>query len=469
MKTAGLAVLPLALMMASCDAQQLPASTEQTETQAEAQDVAAAPADPGFAGDWTGELDAGVQTLELALEIDLTGDAPSIILISVDQGGARVPMSIVRFDGANVHFSTPGMALQYDGVLEDGVITGTFDQGGLSAPLVFERPRDSVDEASAAPAARYGEGEVVQVVLEEGLLEGVITAPDAPRAGLVMISGSGPQDRDGNIAGHPVYAAMADALAEAGMASLRYDDRGVGGSQAPEPLAPSELADDAVRAMDVLKAQTGLSCVGYLGHSEGAFIGLLAANESEADFMISLAGQHQDMETLLYDQSEAMIRASGQSDEAVEANRDLQRLVFEAIANAEPGQAPAAIEAVLVENGMPERMARQQGAMWGQPYAVAMFASDPAAAAAAFDAPVLALFGENDLQVLPENAQAALMEARGDHPTRTVIVPGVDHIFEDSETGLLNEYGAAGHALSPTAQAVLVEETRTLIDQACTE
>ena len=118
---------------------------------------------------------------------------------------------------------------------------------------------------------------------------------------------------------------------------------------------------------------------------------------------------------------------------------------------------------------MPERMARQQGAMWGQPYAVAMFAGDPEAAAAAFDAPVLALFGENDLQVLPENAQAALMEARGDHPTRTVIVPGVDHIFEDSETGLPNEYGLAGHALSPTAQAILVEETRALIDQACTE
>ena len=147
----------------------------------------------------------------------------------------------------------------------------------------------------------------------------------------------------------------------------------------------------------------------------------------------------------------------------------MQRLVFEAIANAAPGEAPAAIEAVLVESGLPPRMAAQQGAMWGQPYAVAMFAADPAAAAAAFEGPVLGVFAEKDLQVLPENAQAALLDARGDRPTRTVIVPGVDHIFEDSETGSLQEYGAAGHALSPTARDILIDETRALIDQACTD
>ena len=465
MKTASLALVPFALMLASCDAQAPEASTPQA--QSAEQDMTAAPADPGFAGDWAGVLDAGVRTLDLELEIDLEGEEPSIILISVDQGGARVPMDIVRFDGANLHFSTPGMALQYDGVLEDGVITGTFNQGGLNAPLVFERLAERQDEASAADV--YGEGEVVEVALADGHLEGVITTPDAPRAGLVLISGSGPQDRDGNIAGQPVYAAIADALAEAGMASLRYDDRGVGGSQAPAPLSPAELAEDAVRAMDVLKAQTGLSCMGYLGHSEGGYLALLAANGSDADFVISLAGQHQDMETLLYDQSEALIRASGQDEAAVEANRERQTAVFEAIANAAPGEAPAAIEAALIETGLPEAFARQQGAMWGQPYAVAMFAGDPAAAAADFNGPVLGLFGERDLQVLPENAQAALLQARGDKPTRTVIVPGVDHIFEDSETGAPQEYGAAGHALSPTAWAMLVEETRTLIDQACAD
>ena len=466
MKTASFALIPFALMLASCDAQ--PPVPAATETEVTGQDVAAATADPGFAGDWSGELDTGVRTLELALEIDLSEDAPALTLISVDQGGARVPMEIVRVDGASLHFSTPGMALQYDGVLEDGVITGTFDQGGLTAPLVFSRPSEAQEDASSE-APSYGAGEVVRVALEEGHLEGVITTPDAPRAGLVLISGSGPQDRDGMIAGHPLYAAIADALAEAGMASLRYDDRGVGGSEAPAPLAPADLAADAVRALDVLKAETGLSCVGYMGHSEGGYLGLLAANASDADFMISLAGQHQDMETLLYDQSEALIRASGQGEDAVEANRVRQAAVFEAIATAEPGQAPAAIEAALIETGLPEAFARQQGQMWGQPYAVAMFAGDPAAAAAEFDGPVLGVFGETDLQVLPENAQAALLEARGDKPTRTVIVPGVDHIFEDNETGAVTAYGAAGHALSPTAWAILVEETRALIDQACTE
>ena len=462
------ALLPVLLLLAACEAQPVQSASQAPSDHEVAEGLA--PADPAFDGRWAGVLDAGAQPLRLELEIDLSGDEPSLILISVDQGGARVPMSIVRFDSAQLHFSTPGLALQYDGVLEGGVITGTFNQGGLSTTLVFEPHEDQTREApSAEPAPVYGEGVVVEVALEDGVLEGVLASPDAPRAGLVLISGSGPQDRDGNIAGHPVYAAVAGALAEAGVASLRLDDRGVGASDAPAPLSPSDLADDAVRALAVLKEETGLSCVGYLGHSEGGFLGLLAANESEADFMITLAGQHQDMETLLYDQSEALIRASGQDEAAVVANRELQTLVFDVIANAAPGEAPAAIEAVLIERGLPEAMARQQGQMWGQPYAVAMFEGDPAAAAAAFEGPVLALFAERDLQVLPEAAQAALLDARGDHPTRTVIVPGVDHIFEDSETGSPAEYGAAGHALSPMARAILIEETRTLIDQACTD
>ncbi|WP_430431320.1 alpha/beta hydrolase family protein [Oceanicaulis sp.] len=461
-------LLPIAILAVACGS---PPEQSGSDALSETERVQAlSPADPAFDGRWAGVLDAGAEQLRLELEIDLSGDEPSLILISVDQGGARVPMSIVRFDGAELHFSTPGLALQYDGVLEGGVITGTFNQGGLSTTLVFEPHEDQTrDEPSAETAPVYGEGVVVEVALEDGVLEGVLTGPTAPRAGLVLISGSGPQDRDGNIAGHPVYAAIADAMAEAGVASLRYDDRGVGGSDAPPPLTPSDLADDAVRALEVLQAETGLSCVGYLGHSEGGFLGLLAANESEADFMITLAGQHQDMETLLYDQSEALIRASGQGEDAVEANRELQTRVFQAIDQAGPGEAPAAIEAVLIELGLPEAAARQQGAMWGQPYAVAMFEGDPAAAAAAFEGPVLAVFAERDLQVLPEAAQAALLDARGDKPTRTVIVPGVDHIFEDSETGSPAEYGAAGHALSPTARAILIEETRTLIDQACTD
>ena len=468
MSRSSIALLPVLLLLAACDA---PPAQSAPQAQSDSELTASlAPADPAFDGRWAGVLDAGAQPLRLELEIDLSGDEPSLILISVDQGGARVPMSVVRMNGDQLHFSTPGMALQYDGVLEDGVISGTFDQGGLSAPLVFEPYQDQTrDEPSARIAPVHGEGRVVEVALEDGRLEGVLTSPDAPRAGLVLISGSGPQDRDGNIAGHPVYAAVADALAEAGVASLRYDDRGVGGSEAPAALAPADLADDAVRALEVLQAETGLSCVGYLGHSEGGYLGLLAANESGADFMISLAGQHQDMATLLYDQSEALIRASGQGEDAVEANRELQTRVFQAIDQAGPGEAPAAIEAVLIELGLPEAAARQQGAMWGQPYAVAMFEGDPAEAAAAFEGPVLALFAEKDLQVLPEAAQAALLDARGDKPTRSVIVPGVDHIFEDSETGSPSEYGAAGHALSPTAWAMLVEETRALIGQACAD
>lgn len=424
--------------------------------------------DPALAGRWGGVLEAGSQTLRLELDVDLSGAEPTIVLTSVNQGGASFPMRQVQLDGSNMSFATPGMALSYQGVLENGVITGTFNQGGLSAPLEFEPLQADMETQVEPPVPTLLPNEQAFTVSgPDGDLVGVLTTPETLRAGVVILSGSGPQDRNGLMFDQPVYAALAQLLAGQGIASLRLDDRGVGETTMPAPQSPDDLADDASRALVALQSATGQTCSGFVGHSEGGMIALKAVETSQPEFIISLAGMHLDMQTTLYAQSEAMHRASGLGDEAIVANRVLQTAVFEAIEIAAPGQAPAAIEVALIEAGAPETLAQQQAAIWGQPYAVAMFREDPTALAAAYPGPMLVFFGENDTQVLADLNTQALQRAREGLSTEIHVVTGVDHLFQDNETGAPAHYGAAGHPLSPTAIATFESQIGEFIDEAC--
>jgi len=461
-RSLALAASSLVLLCACSQAAQAPEPAAETEP-------VQAP-DPALEGIWQGVLEAGSQTLRLELEVDLSGSEPAITLTSLDQGGARFAMREVTLEGSNMSFATPGMALSYVGVLEEGRITGTFNQGGLSAPLTFQPRMSEQDRDTASGEAGLAANEQLFVVSgSDGEQVGILTTPETVRAGVVILSGSGPQDRNGLIADQPVYAALAQVLADQGVASLRLDDRGTGETTLPAPVAPEDLAGDAARALMAMQAHTGQTCSGFVGHSEGGLIALQAAQTSAPDFIVSLAGMHLDMRTTLYAQSEAILRASGQGEAAVEANRALQTAVFEAIETAAVGEAPAAIEAALTGLGTPVAMAQQQGAIWGQPYAVEMFKIDPDALAAAYAGPLLVFFGETDTQVLADLNSEALRAARGDLPTEIIVVDGVDHLFQDNETGVPSLYGAAGHALSPTAIAAFEPGIQTLIDETCSD
>ncbi len=424
-----------------------------------------------FDGIWHGALDLGGQTLRLELEIETEGDAgPEGALISLDQGRARMALTALTIEDDRIVFEADPSGFSYEGVLQDGAITGRFQQNAAAMDLVFER---GPAEADRAPAS-LGESERA-ITIEAGpvRLAGVLRTPSgevftAPFAGVVILSGSGPQDRDGMIAGQPVYAALADGLAQAGIASLRLDDRGVGDSTGPAPRAPSDLAFDAAAALEHLRSEPDISCAGFAGHSEGALLALLAAPEAEPAFIVSLAGMHLSMEETLRGQSEAIIRASGGTDAQIAANRRLQEAMFEVFRTHEAGgDLGAALEAALLGAGAPATVARQQAAIWGQPYAAASFRLDPGAAAAAYDGPLLALFAETDTQVLAGSNSAALEAARAGKPTEIRVISGVNHLFQESETGAPSEYGTAGHAMAPDALQEIGDAVPALAGRAC--
>lgn len=425
-----------------------------------------------FEGAWHGTLSIAGQSLRLELVLETTPDGVEGVLVSLDQGGAEIPLTALTLDADAISFAASRPGLSFEGSRTGDTIDGRFSQSVMRVPLQFERGRfEAVQPADPRATGRLDSEEAPFTVSAGPVsLSGVLRQPVDPLAAVVILSGSGPQDRNGTFGPHQVYAALAEALAAQGVASLRLDDRGVGASTGPAPDAPSDLAADAAAALRALRDETGIRCAGFAGHSEGGLIALMAAPQARPDFIVSLAGMHMSMEQTLRDQSEALIRAAGGGDAQVAANCDLQEAAFTVLRETEPGgDAVAAMRTALIEAGAPDALADQQARGFGQPYSVASFHVDPERAAASYDGPVLGVFAQFDRQVLPEPQSEALRASRPGLTTEIVILPGVNHLFQETETGSAQEYASPDHPVSADALAAIAQRTAALAMQACSD
>jgi len=419
-----------------------------------------------YQGNWSGTLDVGSAQLRLVLEV--RGEVA--VLISVDQGGARMPLDVTQRDddGFAGTIAAVGAAIDMDLTTPD-TLSGTFSQGGATFPLTLER--DGV-RGVFYPREESDNGDIdIEVQTDIVRLAGSLRRADgdALQPAILLLNGSGSQDRNATVAGQPVFDVLASALADRGIATLRLDDRGIGGSEMVVPTSPHDLASDAAAALDVLRTQDGIQaqCVGILGHSEGGMIAFLAADAADPAFIISLAGMHGTMADTLFEQSEAIILASGAGQAAAAQNRALQQAMFAVMRDESVENYPVALTEALVALGFPEAAAAQQGAIWGQDYAISSLDLDPATAMAGYDGPVHAFFGERDLQVLAGPQSTRLLQAREGLPTEIAVVPGVNHLFQDSATGLPQEYATSPHAMSPEALTAIANAAESLIAQAC--
>ncbi len=423
--------------------------------------VGAQARDERFAGIWHGTLDVGAAQLRLELRIEEGVDGYTGVMVSLDQGGAQIPASQISLDGRNLDVVMSAMGARYAAVLQDGRLNGIFHQGGAEFPLEMARGAFEAAGPELAPGER-------EVFVDAGVrLAGTLRLPEGagPHPAVLMLNGSGSQDRDVTIGHHRIFAVLAEAYAQAGIASLRLDDRGMGGSDAAPASGPRELGSDAGAALAFLRAQDGIDgqCVGISGHSEGGIIAFLTPADSQPDFILMLAGQAGSLEETLLEQGEVMNRAMGAGDDVVEATRARQLAMLEALRTSPPGEAVDAVEAAFLAHGIPAGAARQQAQFWGQAYVQAAEALDPAAAMASFDGQVTAIFAGRDLQVLPEINTSRVLAAREGLPTRTLTVDGVNHLFQTSETGLPNEYATAPHAMAQDALERIAAEAAGLV------
>jgi uncharacterized protein len=346
----------------------------------------------------------------------------------------------------------------------------------LLLTLGVAAPAHGAFGSRAAVASAPVSTEVVFVNERAGVrLAGTLTLPasGAPHPAVVLVTGSGPQDRDETIMSHKPFGAIAEHLARRGFAVLRYDDRGIGASTGDFFSATTEdFAGDTAAAVAFLERRPEVNPkrIGILGHSEGASVAaLVAASNHDIAFVVLLGGPGLRGEDLLELQGKRLQRASGLPDSAVAAAGRLQQLIF-GVVRSEPDPAAGAarlrseLSAAVAAMAPSDRSATgltlelveaqvrqlQAGYRWMRFF----LTYDPASSLRLVRCPVLALGGALDLQVPAAENLAAIeraLRSSGNENVTTVTLPRHNHLFQTCETGLPAEYASIDHSISEAA------------------
>lgn len=304
----------------------------------------------------------------------------------------------------------------------------------------------------------------VQIPGPAGMLAGelVLPAGGAPAPAVLLIAGSGPQDRDETVAGHRPFLVLSDALARAGIASLRMDKRGVGQSAGDFATATiTDFAQDAGAAFDWLLGQPGIEAtrVAMLGHSEGGLTAPLAAAGRAVAALVLMAGPGVPMDRIIRTQSATLAAQNGASPAELAQMDQALAGAFDALRRAAtPGLARPGVLAALAP--LPGPLRRNFQSLLATPWGHDAIRHDPLALLAACPAPILALFGGTDRQVdATENAQALLplAQGRGERaPLEVVVFEGLNHLFQRSESGAPEEYARIDTTLEPEVLARMI-------------
>ena len=405
--------------------------------------------------------------IEFQFTVDDTGTVTGIVT-SPSAEAPDLPINGVISDGA-VTIKIPAVEAVFEGEVDGATMTGTWYQSGAEVPAVFElrdEPLTLARPQEPTPPFPY---EATDVRFPNGdiSLAGTLVVPEGegPFPAVVLSSGSGPQDRDETIVGHKPFLVLSDAFALAGIASLRFDDRGVGGSTGdPVGATTADLARDTASAVQFLADDDRFDSIGIVGHSEGGIIGPMVAHDSEAvDSVVLLAGPGLPGLDVLLRQTEDLMRVEGASEAGIAWQLSWRREIMEVSASSVPkDEAAEAIRAIVsaaLENppaGVTETldpsMTEQFVAAFTDPWMRFFLAYDPAPALEDLGIPTLALIGSLDVQVSAEENIPALEAALEANADATVFeLEGLNHLFQNAETGAVSEYARIEETFSPEA------------------
>jgi len=451
---------------------------------------------------WEGviELNQGLE-LEMTLRVFRGDDGQIAGAVDIPaQGFKDVAISDLEFGDGAMTFRLPFPGMQEELIpsfelqLSDDKqsASGTMAQAGQEFPVTFElRSQESITAAEIArrpqtprPPFPYRQEEV-RVPVEDNwapshVLAGTLTLPDAeefgdgPYACAVLVTGSGPQDRDENLFDHKPFAVIADALARAGVATLRCDERGIGASTGDFAIADShDFAADGLAQIRFAAARAEIDAdrIGLIGHSEGGLTGAIIAAEhpDEVSFFAVLAGMGLTGEATLLGQSEAMISASGVPEDFIKKNRELQSVFYKRIIDgASEAEINGAMRTVVLHQltlqpreyteAEISQIVHQQMVTFGTPWMELLLVIDPADYFSKVTQPVLLMNGELDLQVLADEnlgAITAALDRAGNEDVTVRRFDGLNHLFQNAQTGLMGEYDQLTETFDPGALGVL--------------
>lgn len=420
-------------------------------------------------GDWHGVLKVGPSELRLGLTVTTGPDgALAGQLTSPDQGDAAIALSEVRGQDGKLSFSAPPIHGRFEGAWDAAqqAWVGSWTQG-VSLPLTLTRGPVPVAARPQTPSRPYPyrEEEVAFDSAPGVRLAGTLTLPPGkgPFPAVVLITGSGPQDRNETLAGHQPFLVLADHLTRKGLAVLRFDDRGVGKSTGGFAAATSsDFAVDAEAAAAFLRGRPEIAAgkVGLLGHSEGGMIApMVAAKDPKIAFLVLLAGPGVPTRALMAAQRQAVMAALGASPETIARSQALMTKIDDAVLRSkDPAAARAEATRLLSEAGgdLPPVAAAVQASMIGSRWYREFIAYDPGPALAKIRVPVLALNGDKDMQVIAQQNVPALRAAlREDQDATVMALPGLNHLFQTAGTGSPQEYGRIEETFSATALEII--------------
>lgn len=408
-------------------------------------------------GTWNGELNVMGNKVPLVFNFSTNGctiDSPS-------QGVNGIQAEKTVKDDGTIKVKVGMIGATFEGKMADGEIKGTYVQNGFPLPLTL-KPGKLVVKRPQTPAPPFSyKEESVSFTNAQYTFNGTLTLPENYSKNtpvVLMVTGSGQQNRDEELFSHKPFAVIADALARQGIASLRYDDRGWGDKSVNfADFTTDDFRQDAAAAIPLLRKR--FNKVGILGHSEGGTIAMMLAAEGKADFIVSLAGMAiSGKETLIMQNRQAM-SAIGLPKETVDSYCNSISKALDEIASGKKANeiniddVPVALKPVTIK-------ALQQA---DTPYIRHFLTVDVGKLLPEIKCPVLALNGTKDTQVDCDANTTRIEKGLADCKHSIKKIDGVNHLFQHCNTGIVTEYQQIEETISPEVLQVVAKWIKTNI------
>ncbi len=423
-------------------------------------------------GYWKGTLNLGPTELELCFDIKETDGVLSATLDVPTQGAYDIPVTSISFEMMKLTIEIAPLNATFEGTFVLNNITGEFNQMGMSLPLTLikgdKAAKPKRPQEPQPPFPYKSEDVYFKNTREDFTLAGTLTIPegDGPFPAMILVSGSGPQNRDEEMMDHKPFAVIADYLSRNGVAVLRFDDRGVASSEAGKSDGTSfDLSYDAEAAFDYLLSRKEVipSRCGITGHSEGGYINfMIAQRRPDVAFLISLAGPAVTGAEVIKLQQVEVYRGMGMPEEAIESNRMVLDAFFKIMEKYDSPNEEFRKEALshFSAIGMPEDAVTAIVDQYSSPWMFYFLKYDPAPAIREVTIPALILNGTLDKQVVSSQSLPVfrqIAKERGRDNMKIVELEGLNHLFQHAKTGLPTEYGTIEETISEEVLKLMLD------------
>jgi fermentation-respiration switch protein FrsA (DUF1100 family) len=421
-------------------------------------------------GQWNGVLKVPSGQLRVVFNITKTESGYSSTMDSPDQKVKGIPVTTTSFENSVLKLEISNAAIGYKGTLKDNVIVGDFLQGGQSFAMdmsrgIIEKNEIIRPQEPQKPYSYYTEEVTFENKKDKNVLAGTLSLPqkEGHFPAVILITGSGAQNRDEEILGHKPFLVLADYLTKKGIAVLRFDDRGVAKSTGDFKTATTmDFANDVQAGVDYLKNRKEIdkSKIGLMGHSEGGVIApIVAGNSKDIDFIVLLAGTGIRGDKLILLQKEKIERQMGAPENDIQKSQEILKGAYDIIlaSSAIDDNLKAKISSYFklkYDDKMSEQEISGLTSKITSPWMICFLKFDPSTALEKVKCPVLAINGDKDLQVPAGVNLDAINKAvakGGNKKITTKVLPNLNHLFQECKTGLPDEYGTIEQTFSPIA------------------